>query len=203
MKSTAEIKPGRAFVYRGPVSREDNAQRLTEKAEGLKLVGRYDDADRASKAAERLRRERKPVELLPLTLVKALGGKYDPISVLVKNATLTAGHARVALALRDHEEGGTISIQGGMDLDRVDGKSCAGPEAAVDARRIGRYAWGRAEEACEPRCWRVVRLIILGKCTISKGTRYVAGDTPTVREILRTQTLNSLEAAAAYLGVAA
>ena len=202
MKSTAQIKPGRAFTYRGPTDREETAQKLAEKAEGLKLVGKYDAADSAAKAAERLRRERKAMEPMPMTLVQALGGVRDPIAVLVKAKDLTVAHGWTARDLRLYQEGGTVQLSGGCDLDRVDCTRVDNKPEWVDMRIRGRHAWERAESECAHDLWPQVSCVIMGRAGVSRACRQIGRDTPRGREMLRENLLASLDAAQAYLGVA-
>lgn len=209
MKHQSTLTRQRAAIQQGPRKSIHAIIRLQEDAERKALIdGDEAEAKRAKDAvinleARRRRLGRGTSEPMPKALIDALGGAYDPICKLVKSRVLAPAHARVALALRDHVEGGTIVIGARPGMEFVQGGICEGLEAMTDARRIGQQAWDTALRACgNPGVWSSVDLMIRGKVTQKQAIQrlgMVYNDKS--RKLIQRHLIKALNAAGAFLGI--
>lgn len=202
---TQTIKQQRGYVTRR--NDPDNSLWVQEEAERLALIdGDPAEAKRRRDAAMDLKnkRRRAPAEaafLLPLWLVRDLGGPRDPIAFLVKERSLTVLQGKTALLLREHVEGVTIDIQGSGEFGVfIQGGEQGGLEAWCDKRRHGVHAWRLALDSCEPETRNAVRKIICGHIALRQAYRLIGGDTTKAAAKLKVSVRNALDAATAYLG---
>jgi len=198
------IKPQRAYITRRADS--DNARFVQREAEIIALQnGDTAEAARRRYAEQKLaaKQRKTPVDayLLPGWLVRDLGGPRDVVAALIKERSLTALLGRVALILREHDEGVSIDIQGNGDFGVfVQGGAQAGMEAVCDKRAVGRHAWHVALSACEPRARKAVERAILGYAGMAQAYRLIGGDTTKATSIFKHNMQSALSAAGAYLG---
>lgn len=194
---------------RGYVTRRndpDNSLWVQEEAERLALIdGDVDEAKRRRDAAMDLKKKRRPTAdaayLLPLWLVRDLGGPRDPIAYLVKERSLTVNQGKTALLLREHVEGVTIDIQGNGDFGVfIQGGAQSGLEAWCDKRKHGVHAWQLALDACEPRARKAVERVICGRAGLKQARRLLGMENNKAHGLLKANLTRALNAATAYLG---
>lgn len=203
-RSTQTIAIDSRGISRGRYD-SDRAIRANEDAERLALIdGDTAEALRRRNAAADLRRKQtrpaNETEILPVWLVRDLGGPRDTIAYLIKDKALSVQQGRTALLLREYCEGLTISIEGHGISDYVQGGQAVGMEAHCDKMRAGRHAWKLAQEACEPKAWKAVDRVICGKASLRSANRLIGGDTGRAVALLKANLILALNASTAYLG---
>lgn len=203
-RSTQTIAIDSRGISRGRYD-SDRAIRANEDAERIALIdGDADEALRRRNAAADLRRKRtRPIseaEILPVWLVRDLGGPRDTIAYLIKDKALSVQQGRTALLLREYREGLTISIEGHGISDYVQGGQAVGMEAHCDKMRAGRHAWKLAQEACEAKAWKAVDRVICGKAGLKQARRLIGGGNEAAHATLKANLIRALNASTAYLG---
>jgi len=182
-----------------------HAELVQSEAERLALNnGNASEAQRRRNAGIDLANKRKQpadIFLLPVWLMRDLGGPRDTIAYLIKQRELTVIHGRAALCLREHSEGVTISISGNGEFGVfVEGGQDGGMEAHCDKRFVGIQAWRLALGAVDPVTVKAVQKVINGHAGLKQARRLIGGRDQTAHNMLKDNLHKALDAATAYLG---
>lgn len=182
-----------------------HAELVQGEAERLALIdGNASEAQRRRNAGIDLankRRQPADLYLLPVWLMRDLGGPRDTIAYLIKGRQLTVIQGRTALLLREHTEGITISIASNGEFGVfVEGGMDSGMEAHCDKRFIGIQAWRLALGAVDPIAVKAVQRVINGHAGLKQARRLIGGENNAAHVMLKANLIKALDAANAYLG---
>lgn len=203
------IQPGRAYTMRHTSSATQ--ERAQIEAEVIALNnGDPDEARRRRNAridlGEKQKQRLARMQRLGTDIgwiVRDLGGSRDPIVSMLKARQLSAGQAMAAINLRAYERGEAIASGGVAAVSEMrSGGPVRGMEAHVDRLTSGRMAKQRACEAVASEHWQAVYAVICGKA-LRQGCRLIGGDTTKALARLKHGVSEALDAAGAYMEIAA
>ncbi len=209
MKHQQTVERQRAFTmrYTSPVSQE----RAQIEAEVIALNNgdtaearrrRNARLDLGEKQKQRLARSQAP-EAGTGWLIEALGGARDSIVIMLKANDISAVQAMAALTLRDYEKARRAHFGHADTIGYTEGGSSAGMEALVDGLRSGRNAKERAKDSVDPRDWQAVYFVICGNRSMRQARRLMGCDNTNAQARLKAGIQDALDAAGAYMEVAA